>query len=96
MARLLKHPRAADTKLVCGGTNTTEIPVHSSVIIARSNVLADMIVPLVESEPETKAAGSQVEAAAESATEPETEDKKVNGATDVRFKYPTKADAKND
>ncbi|KAG7208621.1 hypothetical protein KM043_014828 [Ampulex compressa] len=50
MARLLKHPRAADTKLTCGGqSNTAEIPVHSGVIAARSNVLADMISPLAES-----------------------------------------------
>lgn len=46
MARLLKHPRAADTKLTCGGSNNTEIPVHGSIIVARSNVLADMIVPV--------------------------------------------------
>lgn len=46
MARLLKHARAADTKLTCGGTNNTEIAVHSSVITARSSVLANMISPM--------------------------------------------------
>lgn len=46
MARLLKHARAADTKLTCGGTNSTEISVHSSVITARSSVLANMISPM--------------------------------------------------
>ena len=54
MARLLKHTRAADTKLTCGGKNNTEIPVHSSVITARSSVLADMISPLVEQDSETE------------------------------------------
>lgn len=49
MARLLKHPRAADTKLICGGPAGTEIPVHSSIIAARSNVLAEMISPIADS-----------------------------------------------
>ncbi|CAK9831504.1 TD and POZ domain-containing protein 2 [Anthophora retusa] len=43
MARLLKYSYGADTKLTCGGS--TEIPVHSSVLTARSNVLAEMILP---------------------------------------------------
>ncbi|XP_017880179.1 protein roadkill-like isoform X2 [Ceratina calcarata] len=43
MARLLKHPYGADTKLICGDLTSTEIPVHSSVLAARSNVLAGMI-----------------------------------------------------
>lgn len=43
MARLLKRPYGADTKLVCGGLNNAEIPVHSNIIAARSNVLAEMI-----------------------------------------------------
>ncbi|KAK0179587.1 hypothetical protein PV327_005325 [Microctonus hyperodae] len=47
MAKLLKHPRAADTKLICAGMSNEEIPVHASVIAARSDVLADMIVPVV-------------------------------------------------
>ncbi|KAK1120862.1 hypothetical protein K0M31_011063 [Melipona bicolor] len=46
MARLLKHSYGADTKLTCGGLNNMEIPVHSSVLAARSNVLAEMILPL--------------------------------------------------
>ncbi|KAK9300766.1 hypothetical protein QLX08_006632 [Tetragonisca angustula] len=46
MARLLKHSCGADTKLTCGGLNNMEIPVHSSVLAARSNVLAEMILPL--------------------------------------------------
>lgn len=46
MARLLKHPKFADTKLTCGGSSHTEIPVHASIIVARSNVLADMIIPV--------------------------------------------------
>ncbi|XP_012288015.1 uncharacterized protein LOC105703862 [Orussus abietinus] len=45
MGRLLKHPRTADTKLICGGINITEIPVHSCIISARSPVLAEMITP---------------------------------------------------
>ncbi|KAG6795724.1 protein roadkill isoform X1 [Apis mellifera caucasica] len=48
MARLLKHSYGADTKLICGGLNNTEIPVHSTVLTARSNVLAEMILPLKE------------------------------------------------
>ncbi|XP_076754677.1 TD and POZ domain-containing protein 2 [Xylocopa sonorina] len=48
MARLLKHPYSADTKLICGETGSTEIPVHSSVLAARSNVLAEMITPCKE------------------------------------------------
>lgn len=48
MARLLKHPKAADTKLTCGAMNQEEIPVHESIIAARSDVLADMIVPVAE------------------------------------------------
>ncbi|XP_076655277.1 TD and POZ domain-containing protein 2 isoform X3 [Halictus rubicundus] len=43
MARLLKRPNGADTKLVCGGLNDAEIPVHSNIIAARSSVLAEMI-----------------------------------------------------
>ncbi|XP_015126883.1 protein roadkill [Diachasma alloeum] len=51
MARLLKHPKSADTKLTCGGgTAHTEIPVHASVIAARSDVLADMIAPVVQND----------------------------------------------
>lgn len=46
MARLLKYSYGADTKLTCGGLTNTEIPVHSSVLAARSNVLAEMILPL--------------------------------------------------
>ncbi|XP_044009647.1 speckle-type POZ protein-like [Aphidius gifuensis] len=46
MARLLKHPKFADTKLTCGGSSHIEIPVHGSIIVARSNVLADMIIPV--------------------------------------------------
>ncbi|XP_076239185.1 TD and POZ domain-containing protein 2 isoform X2 [Calliopsis andreniformis] len=49
MARLLKHSYAADTKVICGDLNSTEIPVHSSVLAARSNILADMILPINES-----------------------------------------------
>lgn len=49
MARLLKHPRAADTKLTCGGLTSTEIPVHSSIIAARSDILAEMISPILDS-----------------------------------------------
>ncbi|XP_076164202.1 TD and POZ domain-containing protein 2 isoform X2 [Ptiloglossa arizonensis] len=49
MARLLKHPYGADTKLTCGGLDSTEIPVHSSILAARSNILAQMISPLSES-----------------------------------------------
>ena len=45
MARLLKHSYGADTKLTCGGLNNTEIPVHSNILAARSNVLAEMILP---------------------------------------------------
>lgn len=48
MARLLRHPHGADTKLTCGDLNSTEIPVHSSIIAARSNVLAEMILPVSE------------------------------------------------
>ncbi|XP_061938956.1 uncharacterized protein LOC107998979 isoform X5 [Apis cerana] len=48
MARLLKYSYGADTKLICGGLNNTEIPVHSTVLTARSNVLAEMILPLKE------------------------------------------------
>ncbi|XP_054001867.1 speckle-type POZ protein-like [Hylaeus anthracinus] len=48
MARLLKHPSGADTKLTCGGLTNTEIPVHSSILAARSNVLREMISPLNE------------------------------------------------
>ncbi|XP_011302340.1 speckle-type POZ protein isoform X2 [Fopius arisanus] len=52
MARLLKHPKSVDTKLTCGGSSAhTEIPVHASVIAARSDVLADMIVPVIEIDP---------------------------------------------
>lgn len=55
MARLLRHPRSADTKLTCGGINNAEISVHSSVIAARSPILAEMITPLSkESEVEVK------------------------------------------
>ncbi|XP_031778369.1 BTB/POZ domain protein isoform X1 [Nasonia vitripennis] len=46
MAKLLKHPQIADTKLVCSMEDekkTSEIPVHSCVIAARSDVLASMI-----------------------------------------------------
>ncbi|XP_033338406.1 protein roadkill [Megalopta genalis] len=43
MARLLRHPHGADTKLICGGLSSTEIPVHSNIIAARSSVLAEMI-----------------------------------------------------
>nr|XP_031841506.1 protein roadkill-like isoform X1 [Nomia melanderi] len=50
MARLLKRPFGADTKLLCGGLNSTEIPVHSNIIAARSSVLADMISPLAGSQ----------------------------------------------
>ncbi|KAF7406276.1 hypothetical protein HZH68_005645 [Vespula germanica] len=46
MDRLLKHPRTADTKLICGGLAGIEIPVHSSIITARSNVLAEMLSPI--------------------------------------------------
>lgn len=49
MARLLKHPQVADTKLIFQGENekeSKEIPVHSCVISARSDVLANMITPL--------------------------------------------------
>lgn len=46
MARLLKHPSTADTKLICGGLANIEIPVHSSIITARSNVLAEMLSPV--------------------------------------------------
>ncbi|XP_043274922.1 speckle-type POZ protein B-like isoform X2 [Venturia canescens] len=85
MARLLKHPRAADTKLICGGTSGTEIPVHGSVIAARSNILADMMVPLAEKETEKKA---QAEAASKSETRDEKEDKREeNGVADVPYKY---------
>ncbi|XP_015175358.1 PREDICTED: protein roadkill-like [Polistes dominula] len=49
MAKLLKHPRTADTKLICGGLSGTVIPVHSSIIIARSNVLAEMLSPISDS-----------------------------------------------
>ena len=49
MARLLRHPHGADTKLTYGDLNSTEIPVHSSIIAARSNVLAEMILPVSES-----------------------------------------------
>ncbi|XP_015432287.1 PREDICTED: protein roadkill-like [Dufourea novaeangliae] len=48
MARLLNHPHGADTKLICGGLTNTQIPVHSSIIAARSSVLAKMISPLRE------------------------------------------------
>ncbi|CAL7951695.1 unnamed protein product [Xylocopa violacea] len=48
MARLLKHPYSADTKLICGETGSTEIPVHSSILAARSNILAEMIIPSKE------------------------------------------------
>lgn len=50
MARLLKHPYSADTKLSCGGLNITEIPVHSSILAARSHVLAEMMSPLRKSD----------------------------------------------
>lgn len=50
MARLLKHPYSADTKLSCGGLNNTEIPVHSSILAARSHVLAEMMSPIRESD----------------------------------------------
>ena len=46
MAKLLKHQQAADTKLTCAGEDneeTTEIPVHSCLIAARSEVLESMI-----------------------------------------------------
>ncbi|XP_035731902.1 speckle-type POZ protein B-like isoform X1 [Vespa mandarinia] len=46
MARLLKHSRTADTKLICGGLAGIEIPVHSSIITARSNVLGEMLSPV--------------------------------------------------
>lgn len=49
MSRLLRHPEAADTRLVCAADGKNEepgIPVHSCVIAARSDVLADMIRPL--------------------------------------------------
>ncbi|XP_066589031.1 TD and POZ domain-containing protein 2-like [Prorops nasuta] len=49
MARLLRHPYAADTKLICGGLNRIEIPVHSSIIAARSLVLTQMMSPIVQS-----------------------------------------------
>lgn len=84
MARLLKHPRAADTKLICGGTNTTEIPVHSSVIAARSDVLADMIAPLAESE------GQDEDEAAAGSSEAE----KDNAIVDVRSKRPSRTEEK--
>lgn len=48
MARLLKHSYGADTKLTCGGLNKMEIPVHSNILAARSNVLAEMISPIRE------------------------------------------------
>ncbi|OAD53587.1 Protein roadkill [Eufriesea mexicana] len=48
MIRLLKHSYGADTKLTCGGLSNAEFPVHSSVLAARSNILAGMIVPLKE------------------------------------------------
>ncbi|XP_003486831.1 protein roadkill isoform X2 [Bombus impatiens] len=48
MARLLKHSYGADTKLICGGLNKMEIPVHSNILAARSNVLAEMISPIRE------------------------------------------------
>lgn len=90
MARLLKHPRAADTKLICGGTSGTEIPVHGSVIAARSNVLADMMVPLAEKETEKKTTIVQIEAASRSETKDEKEEKKVeNGISEVRLKRST-------
>ncbi|XP_034183204.1 TD and POZ domain-containing protein 2 isoform X2 [Osmia lignaria lignaria] len=50
MARLLKHPYSADTKLSCGGLNITEIPVHSNILAARSHILAEMMSPLRKSD----------------------------------------------
>jgi hypothetical protein len=50
MARLLKHPQAADTKFILPGDENLEIPVHKCVITARSDVLASMITPLEEDE----------------------------------------------
>ncbi|XP_012268050.2 uncharacterized protein LOC105693006 [Athalia rosae] len=46
MAHTLRHPRAADARLSCGGMNNTEIPVQSGIIGARSSTLAAMIEPI--------------------------------------------------
>ncbi|XP_023245399.1 protein roadkill [Copidosoma floridanum] len=56
IAKLLKHPHAADTKLICtsGEDQNLEIPVHSCVIAARSQVLANMIEPLDDAKEEDK------------------------------------------
>ena len=82
MARLLKRSLAADTKLTCGGTNNTEIPVHSSIITARSAVLANMISPLVEQNSETESNSKSRE---NSETEPQTKnvEKEQSGNSDV-------------
>ncbi|XP_015596702.1 speckle-type POZ protein isoform X2 [Cephus cinctus] len=48
MTRLLRHSRGADTKVTCAGDDGTEIPVHSSIVAARSSVLADMIKPVLD------------------------------------------------
>ncbi|XP_011505894.1 PREDICTED: TD and POZ domain-containing protein 2-like [Ceratosolen solmsi marchali] len=53
MARLLKHPQSADTKLIVADENL-EIQVHKCVIAARSDVLANMITPLEGNELEEK------------------------------------------
>lgn len=57
MARLLKRPCAADTKLYyAGASDSTTIPVHNALITARSQVLAGMISPI-----ETNGVGSESE-----------------------------------
>ncbi|XP_058795822.1 speckle-type POZ protein-like isoform X2 [Phymastichus coffea] len=63
MARLLKHPHVADTKLICQGENEKEnmvIPVHSCVILARSDVLANMITPIEQKNGTTEEATDNI------------------------------------
>ena len=44
MSRLLRHPKDADTKVICA-THDAHIIVHSNIISARSSILANMILP---------------------------------------------------
>lgn len=73
MTRLLKHPHGADTKLICGGLSSTEIPVHSSILTARSNILAEMILPRNES----SARNAKVDTTEDKATDTQNSEEKV-------------------
>lgn len=54
MGRLLKHAQVADTKLICSNDDVSEMPIHSCVIAARSETLANLITPLDQEKPTDK------------------------------------------